>query len=69
MIVSMILGKKRISPSSKIDEEKMIKDAANVVFAGYPIGSFDKGGEGMLYMPFVGKKRPVHIIMKCKKVK
>ena len=70
LVVTMILGKKRFPVASPdFDDEEMKKDIVSATSAGYPIGSFNKGGEGLLSMPFFGKEKQIQIMMKCKSSK
>lgn len=69
----MILGKKRIPLSSDSERyrffDEATKHAVNIVSAVYSIKAFDEESKGMLSMQFLGKKKPIAIMMKCKKVK
>ena len=68
--MGMILGKKRAPTlSPDLDEEKMTRGAIGIANAWYPIKAFNEGVEGRLSTAFLGKERPVHIMMQCKKVK
>ena len=67
LALAMFLGKKKILPSPDFDNEKIAKDAITVAFAFYPIRAFDKGVKGLLSTAFLGKRKPVFIMMKCKK--
>ena len=69
LVLSMLLGKKKILSSPDFDNEKLAKDVINVTFALYPIRAFDKGAKGLLSTSFLGKRKPILIMMKCKKVK
>ena len=68
----MVLGERKVPFFSNTEFDKFFdgstKHAVNYVLVGYPLAAFDKGGEGTFYMPFLRKKKPVHIMMKCKKV-
>ena len=68
LVLSMFLSEKRVSPSD-FEDEKTTKGLVNSTQAVYPITAFDKGDLGVLSMPFLGKKKPVQIMMKCKRVK
>lgn len=71
LMVMMILGKKK-APIYSSDfgfDEKMMKELVTATTAGYPIEAFDKGREGWFGITFLGKKKPVPIMMRCKKVK
>ena len=67
LVLSMFLGKKKILLYPDFDNEKIAKDAINFAFAFYPIRAFDKGVKGLLSTAFLGKRKPVFIMMKCKK--
>jgi len=66
LIMSMVLGKKRISPLSD-EPEEMTKYAVGVAQAWYPMEIFDKGSEGLLHTSYLGKRKPIQIVMTCRK--
>ena len=75
IVQQMVLSKKRVPFSSEsglgefFGNDKMTKNIIDTVQIVYSTKAFD-GSEGMtVSMPFLGKKKPVPIMMTCKKLK
>ena len=75
LIILMVLSKKRVPFSSEsefgkfFDNDVMTKNVIDTVQVIYSMKTFE-GSEGIIVsMPFLGKRKPVSIVMKCKKVK
>lgn len=68
LVLSMVLGKRRVAFSPGFfDGEEWAENTVGLAQAVYPVAFFDRGGEGMLSTGFFGKKKPVQIMMTCKK--
>lgn len=65
--VGMILGKKKILPSDDIGDEKLTRSVVDIAESMYPIKALGKGGKGVLTILFLGKKKPIKIMVECKK--